>query len=165
MAQMIDESLLRDREASVAPTVSTVALFALQVGATILAVDVAAVTSVVEGQPAVPIPRVPAHIRGFAVVADRAVVVVDLALLLGLQRERDPERRLVLVSAAGLVAALDVDRALGVQRVARDAIHAPRALSGERLLEVVTGEIDGSAGLVGVIDAGRLLTAARVAHG
>ena len=70
----------------------------------------------------------------------------------------------MLVSAAGLVAALDVDRALGVQRVARGAIRAPRALSGERLLAVVTGEIDGSAGLVGVMDASRLLTAARVAH-
>ena len=151
-----------DGDGGAQPAVETVALFAFQIGATTLAVDVGAVTSIVEVQPAVPAPRTPPHIKGFAIVGDRAVVVLDPAVLFGLDRTKDAERRLVIVRAAGMQAALDVDRAVGVVRVAADGVRPPRAIGGDRLLAVLAGEIDDGSGVVGVVDVARLFGVAKV---
>ena len=70
--------------------------------------------------------------------------------------------RLVVVSNDGCTAGIPVDRALGVIQVGDAEVKSPEVLSGGVLREYLTGELESSTGVVGLLDLPRVLEAARV---
>lgn len=146
---------------------STGALFLFRLREVWLAVEADAVEAVISSEAPTPIPIAPDHIEGVRLHGDNVVAVVDLARFLRLP-ETGPSSddagfsRTLIVSAGGLRAGLVCDRAAGVFQIDAAALEAPRVLTGERLLQFLSAEVDTPRGRAGVLDGAALLEAARV---
>ena len=106
--------------------------------------------------PVQPIPGSPPFVRGLAIVRGEPVPVVDLAYLM--EGEPGLPDRWVTVKSGAAVAVLEVDRILGIRTLPAETLRALPPLLQSADAEIVSamGALD--AGLLLVLDQGRLLS-------
>jgi purine-binding chemotaxis protein CheW len=118
------------------------------------------VTAVIRPGVVTELPGAPAHVVGVCSYLGRPLAIVDLAVMAGGPRV-EQARRLLVVDAEGLVAAIPVSEVVGIGAVAASAVEpAPRGAS-----PYVTGRALRRDQPSAVVDAGRLLSLARVRGG
>jgi chemotaxis signal transduction protein len=142
-------------------------LVVFTVGETVLAVAAALVDTVVGAEAPTPVPGAPPHVLGLMPAGERVLPLIDLATLLGLERERDVDadplfRRILLVRAGAFEAGLVCHRTRGLFAVRAEEMTEPNVLQGPRLQPFLAAELDLGDTVVGVLDLHALLEAAAV---
>lgn len=138
-------------------------LFLFRVGDVMLLCPAEQVEAVIAWQEPVPLPRVPDHLIGLVSYDQRALVLVDLARFLAIERPATPASRTLVVHAGDYRVGLPVDRAHGVVPIDTDTVKNGAHVVGGRLAEFTRAEAEtGEGGLAALIDLSLLLEAARV---
>ena len=138
-------------------------LFRFRVEGVTFLCEASAVEAVTSFTPPVPLPRVPAHLLGLVTYDQRALVLVDLALLLGLTSTPSTSRaRTLVVTAGDYRVGLPVDQALGVVEPTAAMLRAVGEVFTGRRAEFLRAEVQEAQGVGAWLDLERLLEAARV---
>ncbi|MBL4849046.1 MAG: chemotaxis protein CheW [Planctomycetes bacterium] len=132
-------------------------LLVFRAGGTTLGIETSFVERLVaDDLPRTAVPGAPAHILGVINHRGAAIAVLDLLTFLALPPADDPTRRLVVVRAAGMGAAIPVQAIGGIERVEFDFAR----LEDAGALDHTRGLLDLESGPVYVLDLPQLLQAA-----
>lgn len=138
------------------------AQFLFRVGDVPLLCPAEQVEAVTAWEVPIPLPRVPTHVLGLVSYDQRALVLVDLAIFLGLDRAKKEPTRTLVLHAGDYRVGLPVDRARGVVTLSEDEVTEGAHVLGGRLSEFVRAECETAEGLAAILDLELLLEAARV---
>jgi len=149
-------------------------LLVLGIGGHWYAIAASAVEEICDFSQPTALPHAPCHILGLINVRGRAVPVLDLREYLGLgaaraRSEQSAEnivsglarRRIAVVTAAVMRVGIVCDAVKGVLAVSRDRIRTSPPILGAKEQEFVRAEVAISGGMASVLDAEKLLNAAR----
>jgi purine-binding chemotaxis protein CheW len=137
------------------------ALFAFRVGSSLLACPAEAVAAVIATTPPTPLPRVPAHVLGLVNHDHRALAVLDLGRVLGLDAGPAPSTRTLVLQGGEYRVGVPVGAALGVATVPSTDLRPPSGAFGPRVEAFLRAECETPHGRAAWLDLPRLLEAAR----
>ena len=109
--------------------------------------------------PRTAVPTAPSHIEGVVNHRGRALAIFDLARFLGCQSADDPLKRLVVVAAGGMSAAVPFRESRGIVAVDVEALRP-----ADDAMRYSLNVVDLKVGAVQVLDLPGLLSAAAVQH-
>jgi len=127
----------------------------IQLASSWFLIEACHVREVLGAEPWLPIPRARAELPGVVVWRGRAVPLVDLAKILGVETAGAPKRaRTLIVNHERGVAALPVDAAREVRSIPESELRTTQ----DALVPYATRELDENGEIVPLVDLGSLLS-------